>query len=129
MIDRLLITDFSKNSVLWGIDGDWMVNYIKKDQPFFPTDHCGVLRVDEKTLNPHFIMYMLEIAGRRAGFSRSYRASIDRIEGLSIPAVPLKEQNTIMKQVETIEEQIRKEEVKMRGLEEKRTKIVASYLI
>ena len=34
-----------------------------------------------------------------------------------------------MKQVETIEEQIRKEEVKMRGLEEKRTKIVASYLI
>ena len=39
-----------------------MVNYIKKDQPFFPTDHCGVLRVDEKTLNPHFIMYMLEIA-------------------------------------------------------------------
>ena len=129
MIDRLLITDFSKNSVLWGIDGDWMVNYIKKDKPFFPTDHCGVLRVDEKALNPHFIMYMLEIAGRRAGFSRSYRASIDRIEGLTIPAVPLKEQNAIMMQVENIEEQIRKEEAKMRELDEKRSKIVADFLI
>ena len=129
MIDRLLITDFSKNSVLWGIDGDWMVNYIKKNQPFFPTDHCGVLRVDEKALNPHFIMYMLEIAGRRAGFGRSYRASIDRIEGLTIPAVPLKEQNAIMKQVEAIEKQILKEEAKMRGFEEKRSKIVTSYLI
>ena len=83
MINRLLITDFSKNSVLWGIDGDWMVNYIRKDHPFFPTDHCGVLRVNEKRLNPHFIMYMLELAGRRAGFSRTYRASIDRVEGLT----------------------------------------------
>ena len=124
MIDRLLITDFSKNSVLWGIDGDWMVNYIKKNQPFFPTDHCGVLRVDEKALNPHFIMYMLEIAGRRAGFSRSYRASIDRIEGLTIPAVPLKEQNALMKKVEEIEGKINEEIRKAVKLGEKSVKIV-----
>ena len=128
MIDRLLITDFSKNSVLWGIDGDWMVNYIKKDKPFFPTDHCGVMRVDEKVLNPHFVMYMLEIAGRRAGFSRSYRASIDRIEGLSIPAVPLKEQNVIMKQVEEIERKIDEELSKMANLESKRSDIVFSFI-
>ena len=129
MIDRLLITDFSKNSVLWGIDGDWMVNFIKKDRPFFPTDHCGVLRVDEKALNPHFVMYMLEIAGRRAGFSRSYRASIDRIEGLTIPAVPLKEQNAMMKKVEELEEKIQEEIDKMANLESKRQNIVSSFLI
>ena len=128
MIDRLLISDFSKNSVLWGIDGDWMVNYIKKDTPFFPTDHCGVLRVDEDTLNPHFIMYMLEIAGRRAGFSRSYRASIDRIEGLTIPAVPLKEQNALMKKVEEIEGKIHEELAKMANLESKRRSIVESFI-
>lgn len=128
MIDRLLITDFSKNSVLWGIDGDWMVNYIKKNTPFFPTDHCGVIRVDEKALNPHFVMYMLEIAGRRAGFSRSYRASIDRIEGLTIPAVPLKEQNSLMKQVEEIEDKIQKEIAKMASLETKRHEIVSSFI-
>ena len=74
-------------------------------------------------------MYMLEIAGRRAGFSRSYRASIDRIEGLSIPAVPLNEQNALMKIVEAIEEQIQLEIEKMHGLEDKRSKIVASYLL
>ena len=128
MIDRLLITDFKRNSILWGIDGDWMVNYIPKDSPFFPTDHCGVLRVDEKVVNPHFVMYMLEIAGKRAGFSRSYRASIDRIEGLTIPAVPFKEQNAIMKKVEAIEEHIRKEVTKMQGLEEKRSRVVTSFL-
>ena len=128
MIDRLLITDFSKSSVLWGIDGDWMVNYIKKGTPFFPTDHCGVIRVDEKALNPHFIMYMLENAGRRAGFSRSYRASIDRIESLTIPAVPLKEQNSLMKQVEKIEGKIQEEIAKMANLESKRREIVFSFI-
>lgn len=128
MIDRLLITDFSKSSVLWGIDGDWMVNYIEKDTPFFPTDHCGVIRVDEKSLNPHFVMYMLEIAGRRVGFSRSYRASIDRIESLTIPAVPLKDQNSLMKQVEEIENKIQEEKAKMANLESKRHEIVSSFI-
>lgn len=44
-IDKLLITDFSKPSILWGIDGDWMVNIIKEDVEFYPTDHCGYLRI------------------------------------------------------------------------------------
>lgn len=43
-IDKLLITDFSVPSVLWGIDGDWMTSYLPSDMPFYPTDHCGVLR-------------------------------------------------------------------------------------
>lgn len=128
MIDRLLITDFSKNSILWGIDGDWMVNYIEKDTPFFPTDHCGVIRVNENALNPHFIMYMLEIAGRRAGFSRSFRASIDRIEGLTIPAVPLKVQNSLMKRVEEIEKKIHEEILRISNLESKRHAIVMSFI-
>lgn len=105
-----------------------MVNYIKKNQPFFPTDHCGVIRVNEELLNPHFVMYMLEISGQRAGFSRSYRASIDRIEGLSIPAVPLKEQNAIMKIVEDYEERIRLEQKKMADIEAMRCDIVKSYI-
>lgn len=128
MIDRLLITDFGKDSILWGIDGDWMVNYIKKDNPFYPTDHCGVIRVDEKILNPHFVMYMLEVAGRNAGFNRSYRASIDRIESLIIPVVPIDEQNLIMQKVEKLEEKINEEIAKMQGLMSRRRDIVNSYL-
>lgn len=33
MIDKLLTTDFSKDSVIWGIDGDWMVNTIPANEP------------------------------------------------------------------------------------------------
>ncbi len=127
-IDHLLITDFKRDSVLWGIDGDWMVNYIKKNIPFYPTDHCGVLRVDESAVNPHFVMYMLESAGKRAGFSRSFRASIDRVEGLSIPAIPLKDQNEIMKQVEVFENRINEEMGKMASLESRRASIVKASI-
>lgn len=42
-IDKQNITDFSVPSILWGIDGDWMVNIIPANKPFYPTDHCGVL--------------------------------------------------------------------------------------
>ncbi len=28
-----------------GIDGDWMVNYLPPNKPFYPTDHCGILQV------------------------------------------------------------------------------------
>ena len=44
-INKQNITDFSLPSIIWGIDGDWMVNIIPKNQPFYPTDHCGVLRI------------------------------------------------------------------------------------
>lgn len=128
MIDRMLFTDFKKNSILWGIDGDWMVNYITKDSPFFPTDHCGVIRVDEKQLNPHFVSYLLEIAGKRVGFCRSYRASIDRIESLSIPAVPFQEQNEIMKKVQEYETKIQNEQIKMSEIETRRNDIIRSFI-
>jgi hypothetical protein len=42
-IDKELISDFSVSSVLWGIDGDWLVNYVSENEPFYPTDYCGVL--------------------------------------------------------------------------------------
>ena len=44
-IDELLITDFSVPSVLWGIDGDWMTNYMPENIEFYPTDHCGFIRL------------------------------------------------------------------------------------
>ncbi len=58
-IDKLLIEDFSKPSVLWGIDGDWMVNHLPKDYPFYPTDHCGVLRVKDNSINEKYLAFIL----------------------------------------------------------------------
>ena len=59
-INKLLIEDFSKPSVLWGIDGDWMVSYVPEGYPFYPTDHCGVLRVKNNLVNEKYLAFVLE---------------------------------------------------------------------
>lgn len=80
-----VLDDLSKPSVLWGIDGDWMVNYQKAEKPFNPTDHCGVIRVlDETIVNPKYLVYPLMKVGDAERFSRSNRASIERVKALSI---------------------------------------------
>ncbi|MDY4902795.1 MAG: restriction endonuclease subunit S, partial [Treponema sp.] len=49
---------------------------------------------------------VLEKAGQNEGFERSYRASVDRIESLSIKLPPLTEQQKIVEQIERLETQI-----------------------
>lgn len=105
-INKLLIKDFSVPSVLWGIDGDWQVNVIAENQPFYPTDHCGVLRIKNNLIEPKFVAYALEKAGQKEGFKRSYRASIDRIEAISIKLPLLSEQQQIVAQISALEEKI-----------------------
>ena len=128
-INKLLIDDFTKGSILWGIDGDWMVNYIPANTPFYPTDHCGVLRVDETKMNPHFVMFMLEMAGKqKAAFNRSNRASIDRIKSLTIPNIPLDVQNMAMTEVEEYETIINEAKARMNLCIEQKKVILDKYL-
>lgn len=87
-IDKQNITDFGVASVLWGIDGDWMVNLIQKDIPFYPTDHCGVLRIRSNEFVAEYVERMLFKVGQKERFSRANRASVSRIKGLSIPVPP-----------------------------------------
>lgn len=128
MIDRLLLTDFSKDSVLWGIDGDWMVNTIPANTPFYPTDHCGVLRIKTDDLLPKYMAYLLQKEGERVGFSRSYRASIDRIEGLTVEVAPIEEQRKAVAQVEQYEAEIRKAQAIMDGCATRKKAILEKYL-
>lgn len=104
-IDKLLITDFSQGSVLWGIDGDWMTAYIPPETPFYPTDHCGVLRVKSEDILPYYLSLILEMAGKAQGFSRTYRASIDRIKEVKIPVPPLNIQQKIVDKCVNIDEE------------------------
>ena len=127
-IDELLITDFSIPSVLWGIDGDWMTAYLPKDSKFYPTDHCGVLRCKTDDVNPRYLCYILETEGRKMGFSRSYRASIDRIQGITFSVTDRKTQDKIITKIEKIEDQIRRAEKKLRELTGKTTVILNKYL-
>ena len=68
------ITDFSLPSIIWGIDGDWMVNLLPAGMPFYPTDHCGVLRIKTDEIVPKYMALALEYEGKLQKFSRSNRA-------------------------------------------------------
>ena len=127
-VDKLLIDDFSVDSVLWGIDGDWMVRYMPKENPFYPTDHCGVLRVLTDKVNPRYLVRILEEEGRKMGFSRSYRASIDRVESISFTVPDIDVQNKAMEEVLHLEKLIKEAEKSLKALSEKRTEIVQTYL-
>ncbi len=127
-VDKLLIEDFSQDSILWGIDGDWMVNYYPKNQTFYPTDHCGVLRVLTDEIHPRYMARILETEGKKLNFSRSYRASIDRIQGItfSVPAIPL--QNDVVAKVIDLEYKIADAKQKIKSLNGRKAEIIASYI-
>ncbi|MBN1968493.1 MAG: N-6 DNA methylase [Candidatus Delongbacteria bacterium] len=127
-INKKLFNDFSIPSVIWGIDGDWMVNLIPSNQPFYPTDHCGVLRILNKDINPRYIAWALYQAGKDVRFSRNHRASIDRIKGLSIRVPSLKMQDEIMQSIEASEKQIEKLKNELKVIPEKKRAILNEFL-
>lgn len=126
--DKLLITDFSQPSVIWGIDGDWQVNMIPQNTPFYPTDHCGVMRINSNQIHPRYMAWALEKAGRSLNFSRSYRASLDRIESITINIPPQEEQWEAMIEVEGLEQRIQELESSLYGFSLKKRAIVSKYL-
>ncbi len=91
-----ILPDYLTPSVLWGIDGDWMVGFIEKNVPFYPTDHCGVARILNNNINPQYFALALEYEGSIAGFDRTNRASIERIKALSIKTPDKKTQDDII---------------------------------
>ena len=109
-INKQNLTDFSKPSIIWGIDGDWMVNLIPANQPFYPTDHCGVLRVNTDEVIAEYLSVALYVEGEREKFSRSNRASIARIKNLTVPVPPLEEQKKIVEEFRAIDEEISAQE-------------------
>lgn len=127
-IDEHLIDDFSIPYIVWGIDGDWMVNIFEKGYAFYPTDHCGFMTVDESEINPRYMAYLLEKAGKSAGFSRSHRASIDRIKSLMIGVPNIEIQNQEMNKIYELEEKIRKLEENQIDLNEEISDTLNMYL-
>ena len=124
-----VLDDFSKPSVLWGIDGDWMVNYQKAEKPFNPTDHCGVIRVlDETVVNPRYLAWPLLKAGETERFSRSNRASTERVKALSIMLPDIDTQNEVAQQLVSMENEIAELKNKMQDCILKKQSILDQYL-
>lgn len=127
-IDKLLITDFSLDSILWGIDGDWLVNFMPKGNQFYPTDHCGVLRSKTGEVNPRYLAHILKNEGKKMGFSRNYRASVDRVKGITFYIPNITKQNEIVNKVEGLEAKIVDAEKKLEALRGQTTEILSKYL-
>jgi type I restriction enzyme M protein len=127
-IDKYLINDFSIPSVLWGIDGDWMVNYIPADKPFYPTDHCGVLRIKTNDILPKYLAWILNKEGIAQNFSRTLRASIDRIKGISIKIPLLSEQQKIVAEIENIEVQMNDMQKELEQLSTQKGLVLKKYM-
>lgn len=129
LIKRELIGDFSKPYIIWGIDGDWMVNILAKGYEFYPTDHCGVMSVDGSKINPRYIAYLLEKEGKGIGFSRAHRASLDRIKSISVKVPSIEIQNKEMQKVYELEEKIDKLQVSQVDLNKEISSIIDKYLM
>ncbi|EAH9021055.1 N-6 DNA methylase [Campylobacter jejuni] len=127
-VNKEILQDYDNDSVLWGIDGDWMVGFIPKNKKFYPTDHCGVLRVDDTKINAKYISFILNEAGKKQGFSRKLRASIDRIKALRVKLPSLEFQDQIADITDKIEKKINEYKIELDRLEEEKEKILQKYL-
>jgi type I restriction enzyme M protein len=92
-IDNLrLIDGFTYPSVLWGIDGDFMLSVKEAGVPFAFTDHCGRIEILDPELDASYCRASIALA-RAHGFDRTLRPSLIRMKTLSFD-VPVREDGT-----------------------------------
>ena len=99
--DHSNITDFSKDYVLWGIDGDFEFNYIKKGSKFITTDHCGSIKINDNQILGEYLQYSLYLIRDQYGYDRALRASLTNMKKIKIK-IPIDDSGTfdMAKQVE-----------------------------
>lgn len=128
MTNDEIIQDYSRPYILWGIDGDWMVRYLNRGIKFYPTDHCGYIQVLEDNVNPIYFAKALEIEGRKQRFSRSNRASTDRVSSLIINVPSIDIQNKIVNEVIELTNKVNKLENILLGHANKIKEVLDKYL-
>ena len=95
---------------------------------FYPTDHCGVVRVITDKIHPRYAARVLEREGRRLGFSRSYRASLDRVGRITFNVPSIEAQNEAMSEVLSLEAEITQAKKDLQALSGQKTSILKKYL-
>ena len=83
------LTDFSKPSLLWGIDGIFDWNLIPEGTEFATTDHCGRLQMVAERLDPEYVFAYLKFTRNRCGFDRVFRASLGNMRADAKVVIPL----------------------------------------
>jgi type I restriction enzyme M protein len=75
------------------------------------------------------VKFVLQKEGKKMGFSRSYRASLDRIESISIPKLPISIQNEFISKVEELLSKSEDLEKKLPILAEQQNIIIKQLLL
>jgi hypothetical protein len=78
------VTDFGNDFVLWGIDGNFEFNIIRKGNLFATTDHCGAIRIRNNSILPEYLVASLISVKNEYGFDRSLRASLKNIARIHV---------------------------------------------
>lgn len=108
-LDYTILTDFSKPSLIWGIDGTFDWNYLPAGYKFTPTDHCGVLRLNTEDILPEYLLYVLKKDKDSYGFDRTFRASLQNIKEYVKVDIPIdKHGNFDRKKQEEIVRRVKK---------------------
>ena len=87
------VTDFTCPSLIWGIDGNFEVQYIPSVQFFATTDHCGTIQILDPSIVPEYLLYVVGIVGDEARFTRSYRPSLTNMRELKVK-IPVRQDGT-----------------------------------
>ena len=104
------------------------MNVIPAEQKFYPTDHCGVLRIKNSQLEEKYVAWVLGKEGKSAGFRREYRASIDRVESLSIKLPSLADQKKIVVKISELEQKISAAKAVIASCPARKSAVLKSWL-
>ena len=106
-----------------------MVNTINKGIQFYPTDHCGIIRLKkDNILEERYLTFALNKEGVKIGFSRTKRASVNRISGITIPLPDYTEQQKVVFQIVELEKQIAEAQTIIDNSKQQKQEILNKYL-
>ncbi|MCL8009367.1 hypothetical protein M8845_18225 [Gelidibacter japonicus] len=88
----------------------------------------GYLRIKQPFAKARYIAYCLDKEGQQIGFSRTKRASIDRIEGIKIPLPTIAEQEKVDIEIEKLEKEITEFEKQIAEIPKQKEAILKKYL-
>lgn len=88
-LEKSNIEDFSHNYLLWGIDGKFEFNIIKKNTKFATTDHCGCIKILDDNILPEYLLFELELQSHILGFDRTLRPSLTNMKNEVDVKIPI----------------------------------------
>lgn len=83
-LSKTNIADFSRDSVLWGIDGNLEFNHIPRGTEFRTTDHCGCIRPKVDDLDGEYIYHYLNGVRAAESLDRELRANLANVRRITL---------------------------------------------